>query len=351
MKKKALIVTVYNSQNSGSFLQAFAMHAILTKLGLDVGFYKRNDSESSHSKRIVIARCIKKMRSLKFGEAINELCVWFTFNHLLKRFSIYDKNSSFYNQTEYVILGSDTIWNFDKSYFRSHADIFLGSSFEGKKVFSYAVSAANTSADIFNSVVEKYGLQHLSTILVRDAYTKDLVEGVAGREAKIVTDPTLLLDKSDYAPLYQTIDISVPYLLLYYFGDISTEIQNAIISYASSHNLKVVSMPYVRKWCDMSRNQDPRNMVSYFQHAAAVITNTFHGCALSLVFEKPFAVHNEGKNKITSFLNLYHESDRYFEFADQIPALLEKQNTVKTSNIYKEIQETSINLIKKEINI
>lgn len=348
---KILIVTVYNSQNAGSFLQAYALQKVLKDEGHEVGFLKREDN-GSHSLRVVLRKALKKALKLHLKQAMKEIRIWRIFEHLVNTyFTIYTLDSDYYSHTDFIVLGSDTIWNFDKSYFRRFASMYLGTQFRGKRVISYAASAANTSAETFKKTVEKCnGLDHLSSILVRDGHTKLLAESITSKDVRLVTDPTLLLTADEYKPLQKECVLNVPFLLVYYFGRIEKDLETAIIDYAKRKHLKIVSMPYVREWCDLSVHQAPHNMVTYFSCATAIVTNTFHGCAFSLINEKPFAVHDEGKKKISEFLSAYHETERLFSKCTEIETLLDVPNKGISSGIYDEIRQKSILLLKDGIN-
>ena len=47
--KKVLITTVYNSENCGSFLQAWSLYYVLKLKGYEVAFLKRKPKRTSHS--------------------------------------------------------------------------------------------------------------------------------------------------------------------------------------------------------------------------------------------------------------------------------------------------------------
>ena len=102
------------------------------------------------------------------------------------------------------------------------------------------------------------------------------------------------------------------FLLLYYFGEIPKPLKNEIIKYSKEHGMDIYSLLTIRDWCDRSIPTSPSLMVSYFVHASAVITNTFHGCALSILYQKAFAVHQEGKKKVENLLNMYRVEDHFF---------------------------------------
>lgn len=347
---KTLVVTVYNSHNSGSFLQAYATQLTLKKLGYEVGFLKRQNS-GSHSIKLLIIQVVKHLCRFHIGKAINEIEIWFAFEKLSKKYMpAYEMCSEYYAKTDSVILGSDTIWNFDNPYFLKDASTYLGTIFKGKKVISYAASAANTSFERFyNTVTACGGIGHLSSILVRDSYTESLVKGITEKQVHLVTDPTLLLTAEDYLPLQRYNKIHEPYLLLYYFGKVHDDLKKSIVKFAKENKLKVVSMPFNRSWCDRSFNQIPFNMITYFSGASAVITNTFHGCAFSILYGKKFAVHDEGKRKISDFLNMYDEGKRLFTLSSDIFELLETRQQ-SNSLLVETIRQECLKILTTGIN-
>ncbi len=347
---KAIIVTVYNSHNAGSFLQAFALQTVLRKSGIETAFLKRQDA-GSHDFIKLIKVVILQLLQFKIEKAFQYIKTWIVYEKIVeKELSICDKNSNFYKEASLVVLGSDTIWNFDNKYFACNASTYIGKDFSDKKVFSYAASVANSSiVSVKRIIMDNGGIDHLSSVLVRDSYTKNIMENITSKEIKIVTDPTLLLNKDDYLALYNNPKCNFDYLLLYYFNDISEELKIEIRNYANLNHLKIISMPFHRSWCDYNFYSSPQLMVSYFLHAKAVLTNTFHGCALSLIFEKPFAVHNENKNKISDFLSIYGESYRLFSNSSEMIKVLSIPNLVISSGLYDKIRKESLYLLNANL--
>lgn len=346
MSKKIVIVTVYNSENCGSFFQAYAMQTILERCGFEVAFLQRDTSGTSHAFVPHLISAIKRIVCLKHKEIKFVWKPWGLFEKAIRIFNVCDKQSRFYQEAETFLLGSDTIWNFDSAYFKEKAKVYLGNEFKQKKVITYAVSAANTSAEQFHRIVSQHGgLDHISEFLVRDEHTGQLVENEASRSAKIVTDPTLLLHKTDYGKLIPNEEIADPYLLLYYFGEMDDALKKSVQEYAQKNNLKVISLLKYRAWCDDSIPADPCRILLYFDKASAVITNTFHGCAFSMIFERPFAVHEEGKNKVSDLLFKYGESNRLFADPREITALLDRPCEVMDNGKYDLIRNQSLELL------
>ena len=91
-------------------------------------------------------------------------------------------------------------------------------------------------------------------------------------------------------------------------------------------------------------------MISYFSAAAAIVTDTFHGTAFSLIYEKPFAVKDAGKNKVSELLERYEESERLFSENTKLPQILSKENRVKVDVRYELLRCESLSLLTKALN-
>lgn len=346
MSNKIIIVTVYNSENCGSFLQAYAMKTILEKIGFEVAFYKRNTYGTSHSFIFHLLSVIKKIVCLNFEEINFVWKPWFSFKNATKIFKVCKKRSRFYQEADTVLLGSDTIWCFDAPYFREKAYIYLGNVFANKYIISYAASVANTSPESFHEIVKNNGgLDNIARILVRDIHTKKLVQNEINQTVEIVTDPTLLLNKDDYLKLMKSEKVGFKYLLLYYFGEPNEQLRSNIQCYAQKNNLKIVSLLKHRKWCHYNIPADPCNAILYFNYADAVITNTFHGCALSMIFEKAFAVHDEGKIKVSALLSQYDQKKRLFVNSREISDLLSQPCDIMNNGKFDLIRKQSLDLL------
>lgn len=348
---KILIVTVYNSHNSGSFLQAYAMMSVLKKMGNNVKFLKRNTRGSSHDIRKVAKSVLFSLLKFNIGQSFYIIREWFVYDKLQKQFPVVNRNSSFYNETDCVVLGSDTIWNLDSKVLRTQASLYFGRDFLGKHVISYAASAANSKIEVFRNVVTKQGgLSNLEFIMVRDEHTKSLVEQTTNKKAYLVTDPTLIATRDDFESLKYEIKNKKPYVLLYCFGEFSAELILEIQSNARELGCDVISMPINRSWCNSSVMSSPQNMISYFDKAEAVITDTFHGTAFSLIYEKPFAVYDAGKNKVRELLKLYGEENRLFTTPERLKNILREKNTVVSSGRLDIVRNSSIEKLTEALS-
>jgi len=130
-------------------------------------------------------------------------------------------------------------------------------------------------------------LPHLNAVSVREESGVRLVARLASRQASWVPDPVLLLD--DYQAVLtapEKDDIVFSYC---FHGNRFTEgVQHLI---AKELHARVVSPygPEQHSFPTASRMQlGPAEWIGHIKHARAVVTNSFHGTAFSILFRKPF---------------------------------------------------------------
>ena len=305
------IVTVYKSDNYGAFWQAFALKGYLESLGHEVLFIKHN------------ARNLKLKMARDFGKAMLERkpltrnlpFLW----SRLKAFQAADtafsecsiKDSAALNL---IVLGSDEIWNVQRHQIYNYP-VFSGEGLV-PAIISYAPSVNQaTVQDFMNHPVFLKNIKRLLAISVRDQLSEKVIKAVTGRNDVVtVLDPTLLVESSFYA-LYKTnFHINSPYILIYSYGDhISAERIRTLQTYAARKGLKTVSVLSYLDWCDMNCSVSPYEMLSLFENAELVATDTFHGLMFSIVFQKDYYMVSGGSPKVQSVLNDFFPSNHHLE--------------------------------------
>lgn len=282
------IVTVHDSSNFGSFLQAYAMKVALTNMGHKVYFIKTRDKK--YLKHIFYKYPVSK-RSLK--HPIEVLKEYFDGKTKEKKFL---EDLELVNQLEkwddvqldQILLGSDEIWNVTMPVFRR--EVFYGIGME--KVSAFAVSAGKATIE----QMQEYSyipeaIKALHKIYVRDENTKDIVEQIKGDTPPIVCDPTFLVPveyfKKEYVDPYLD---NNEYILLYSYPIyVSENVKNCILRYAKENHLKIVSACFKYDWCDYYVNCSPLDFCAILKKAQYVVTTTFHGTIFSVLNKKNFA--------------------------------------------------------------
>lgn len=296
------VVTVYKSQNCGSYLQAWAMQTVLQELGHEVYFlpYKKS---FGHTAFQVFKCCVKgRFSTAKFLIEMRRL-----FQISQEKLKVCRDIS----QMDACVFGSDTIWNFEDSFFRGQSDFFLGVGMNCPKI-AYAVSAGSTTKEIFYSVdgIEA-ALQEFSAIGIRDANMQNILSACkVCSDLTPVIDPTLLLDKEDYLE-NSRLNLPNRYVFVYYFGRISNDTYSQLRDFCSKYELEIVHMGLPDKRFPINITNAPDNFIRCYRHAEFILTNTFHGCIFSILFNKRFATDGYTKKKVDDLLRSFHLETQY----------------------------------------
>lgn len=190
------------------------------------------------------------------------------------------------NQFDLFIAGSDQIWNFAIT--RGDTAFLLDFVTDPQKKSSYAASFGFDYIDEAAKPVFARLLPQFTHLSVREQSGARLVKQITGKDVPVVLDPTLLLPREHWAAFAAQVP-SKGYVLLYLMNE-----NDKIISFAknlarqkglpirclSSNKLK--GIPCV--------GGTPEEFVGYFQNAACVVTNSFHGLAFSINLHKEFFV-------------------------------------------------------------
>lgn len=344
------IVTVYNSENCGSFLQAYSLYRVLQHLGHRVSFLKRSPMKTSHSPVKHLRQSVKRAGRLRFGEIQREWLQYANFSKAAKTLPVAGMDSQAYQNADCMVIGSDTVWNFQSKYFREKSPIYLGERFRGKHVISYAASIGNTPyAKLTESAVFARGLQNFSAVSVRDNYSAAIVGRLLGQKPVITADPTMLLTREDFAKIEPPMN-EEGCILIYHFGKLSQRASRAILDLKRHTGRKLISFGEYRPWCDGNIVYDPYLFLSYFHHAGFIITNTYHGTIFSILYEKKFADYGKGKQKVVDLLRGLGLMGRLCDEGEDLIHM--HQSGIDYAAVkarIKEIREASISFLKQAI--
>ena len=96
----------------------------------------------------------------------------------------------------------------------------------------------------------------------------------------------------------------------------------------------------------------PSDFIGLFCHASYVVTDSFHGTAFSLIFNKNFwTLSRKNESRITSILNILGLEDRILYFEDDFSMNLTQPINYDNANImFKSYRENALKIIKDMIN-
>lgn len=345
---KVCIITVYDSINCGSYLQAYVLGKICESLGCDVYYLKRSFKDKIQLKLSHLKKTLKLMIKKDFKAYYEKIELDKCFNKIQNNLKIITKKEMF--KIDCIIIGSDTLWNINAKYFKKNYKLFFGGEFENKKCITYAVSSANAKVEkILKLPNIKSYVNKLYKISVRDNATKEVAEKLSDKNIELVCDPTLLFSISEYKNLIGKRKEEKKYIYLYLFDDLNKyQIEN-VKKFSKDMNLIIVDGNLNKSWADTSIQNTPDNFLNYMYYADYVITDTFHGTIFSINFNKQFVTINREKNKVNEFIFICDLKNRLSEKNTLSNILQEDINYKKVNQILDNYKEKSINYLKKAL--
>lgn len=277
--KKIAVVTIVD-YNFGNRLQNYAVQEIYKTCGLQpetICLQKSLLTEFKYFFRDLI-RHDMIYRYRQFNKLIN----W----------SGYSFSDDYSNAYDYYSIGSDQVWNaewFDEYPYRK--DNFLLSFVAPEKRICMAPSFG------ISLLPEKWvpffrgQLSKFPKLAVREQSGADLIRELTGREAKVVIDPTLMLEASRWAEIAESpkkIDISQPFILTYFLGNQTDRNRKQISLLAKKNNYAVINvMDSSMRKTDIG----PSEFLYLIKNARTIMTDSFHACVFSFLFGRPFVVY------------------------------------------------------------
>ncbi len=320
--KKIGIITVHRNVNYGANLQAFATCKYINNLGLDAEIIdycpKDMDKENYLFSWLKLSYDCGKTKSLIHnGKLITALALSAPQkNKKLKSFYYFRKNhcklSSKYNSVgeidgKYtdVVCGSDQIWNPDIT--NGIDPFYFGDILGVQNKISYAPSLGRAAYDEADEKKASELIKNMDYISVREEKSIEYIEKISGKSVQGVCDPVFLLPKEEYEKISKPININKPYMLMYSVVGNQNMIEQAK-KYAEQKGLTLVEICQSKKrdanhvqLCDVT----PEEFLGAIKDAEVVITNSFHGTAFGIIFNKDLYVFDNKSrgSRITNILN------------------------------------------------
>jgi hypothetical protein len=123
----------------------------------------------------------------------------------------------------------------------------------------------------------------------------DYVEGLTGKRWPVVADPTLLAGRKILSAIPTPEPPKDPYILLYQI-DSNPESDISVRSLEARFGCRAYTMTVPRLDNAYGRKGEvgPEEFLALLKGAKFLVTNSFHGIALSILFEKNFYVYENG---------------------------------------------------------
>lgn len=299
MKEKNVkvgIITFHNAINYGALLQTYALQKSITNMGYEAEIINYSNSNidkirkkpcwkqyrnpfNYHNDKLIYEVEIVKEKKLRdfLNARINK-------TEKINRENITKVSSKF----DVVFTGSDQVWNdsitdFDDTYYLDFVP--------AEKRCSYAASIGKEIIPAENVPRMQKLLSNYHAISVREETAKEALKTQMGILATRVLDPTLLISEREYEKLARK-PVKKRYVLLYMLLYSESLVQSAK-KMAKEKGVPVFGInssgKRIKGIVDYS-DAGIEEWLGLFLNAEFVFTNSFHGTAFSINFNKQFNV-------------------------------------------------------------
>lgn len=326
-KKKVAIITIIDLSNYGNRLQNYAVNEILNKRGFQPQTIKivrcsKKDYLKNNIKKMVkeipfIELEVQKIKSkIRIDKKRYVNFLIFSKKHLDTRY-IYVYNDEQIKKKckkyAYYAIGSDQIWNPQLKYAK---DIDFADFAKPNQKVCFAPSFG------ISEIPEQYKsniancLKRISNISVREKVGANIIKELAGRDAEVIIDPTMLLSSEDWkkVEVKPNANLEKKYVFCYFLGKKTEEQKKKIAEIKKKYRLEEYSL--MDKEMPDLYTAGPGEFISLIEHAELVCTDSFHASVFSILFKRPFLVFPRGgngegmSNRLDTLLETFHLEKR-----------------------------------------
>lgn len=329
---KINLLTIHYSLSCGAVLQTYSTCKVLESLGCDVTIINFKNPIELKRRRSLKYWLMNGIRKVKFDKFRKK---YFP-KQTLEMFYI---DYSSLPEADCYMTGSDQIWN--PKVVEENLPIYMLDFLpDGVKRISYASSFGVNKWDFSKGITTQAVslLGKFSALSIRESSGVSICKNIFGLHAVQVLDPTLLI--RDYSNLIGEVeqnDEIVCFKLVY-----DVDFEKSVVYLKNKLNLKSVLLyaSYPHKCFDKNLMYcSPITWLRKFASAKLVLTDSFHGLAFALIFNKNFIVLGGMRDRTTrllSLLELVGLTDRYIRNYDE---LIVRKDLLSESIDYKSVNK------------
>lgn len=314
------IVTFQETNNYGALLQNYALQTVIKKAGHEV---ETIDYKSAYIGKPLGIRHLKNKGLMTYLLGVAGYFIYLPrtkANKKLRSKIHYSRRVNgrtireLANDYDLYITGSDQVWNYKLTGMDPY--YMLGFVKDKSKCVSFSASIGVTEIDRSKYKPIRHYLKNYKYISVREDSAKDALSKVINNDIDVISDPTIMLGKEEWSVL-ATRKPKFKYVYVYQLG-VSNDVVMMAKKIAKEEGLRIVFTPFpvgkpVKGRYHIAAGAE--DVVSYIKNAEYVITDSFHGTMLSIIFGKKFftkcaGTHAGVGSRIHDMLDKYGLLDR-----------------------------------------
>lgn len=340
---KIAIITNPLHTNYGGILQAYAMQTVLERMGYKATIINRPQQKPIPyfklpfyiAKRLILkyvlhkptVRIFEEFYRRKIHPIICQHTQRFIHNYIHNRI-LHSPSQIKEGEYDALVVGSDQIWR--PRYYKPIEITYLSFAKKWKNIKRIAY-APSFGVDTWEYTPKqtlrcKKLIKLFDLVTVREDSGTKLCAEYYDVNAVHVLDPTMLLQKEDYIKLVEVAhQPKSKGDMMAYILDLSTSIENDLLIVAAQKKMKLF---YTSSKVDNpnaplnERIQQPiEQWLRGFMDANFIVTDSFHACVFSIIFNKDFAVignKSRGLSRFLSLLKMYGLEKRLIEILKKL---------------------------------
>lgn len=318
------ILTFQTTNNYGAILQSYALQKVLKDYGQSPEIINYQCEYISKPYRLInfkekglagyLFSLIGYICYLPRTKACNDFRKQMRYSSVVDSENIkkIDDNYDFY------IVGSDQVWNYRLT--NGDTRYLLDFVANDSKKYSFAASLGVSEIDMKYRDIYTQLLNKFSRISVREKQGAEVIEGLIKKPVSVVLDPTLLLSAKEWLQVSQLPQIKQEYILVYQLG-ISKNLIKFVKDISRQTGFRVLYIPFPLGGyvgCSCKWRIGPAEWLGLFANASYIVTDSFHGTAFSILFNKLFYTEASGQHKnvgsrLYSLLETFGLTGRLFD--------------------------------------
>ena len=220
------------------------------------------------------------------------------------------------------------------------------------------VSEKNNDAAFYKKVKVEKNKPYKVTCMVKtaDVKSEENISGVGAQisvigttEKSVSVTGTTEWQKIEKRPI--SVNDSQKYILTYFLSEPSRGATNLILKL--SEDYKIIDLNNAD--CGFSINIGPQEFLFLFDHSELILTDSFHGCVFSILYDKPFVVYDrmsQSENMNSRIITLLEKFGMMRKYAGaDLKNDIWEHNYEKISIILDKEKIKTMSFLKKAMNL
>lgn len=364
---KICILTQPLGTNYGGLLQTYALQTVLKRLGHDVWTEDRRPNNIPLYRSLFnkFKTLIGPMFGIYYPTKDQQQLISTNTSHFISEYihttePIYSKIKTEFIKYSFdaYIVGSDQVWRPRYSPYLLNYFLDFTKNINVKRI-AYAASFGTDQWEFTDNQTKTCAelAKKFDAISVREASGVDLCRKFLGVNAVQVLDPTLLLDKDDYLKFCKADSDGVCQEIFYYFLDetnlkldilnkYSEKLRMSVFTVMPKRRLTHKDSKYLKEHINEFVFPGVDKWLGAFHRSKFIVTDSFHGCAFSIIFNKEFVVVKNdmrGNARLESLLRLFNLEERLI--TEYSPDTLNPINWAKVNEKRQELRVKSLSFL------